>query len=64
MRILSFDQSTRVSGWSVFENGEYKDSGVIDLHKVEDTDERSKQMGLAICDLIKNISLLHTELSL
>lgn len=55
MRILSFDQSTRVTGWAVFEDGAYKDSGVIDLHKNQDTDDRSKQMGLAICEVIKSV---------
>ena len=55
MKILSFDQSTRVSGWSVFEDGEYKDSGVIDLHKNQDTDDRSRQMGLAICEVIRRV---------
>lgn len=55
MRILSFDQSTRITGWAVFEDGAYKDSGVIDLHKVEDTDDRSKKMGLAICEVIKSV---------
>jgi Holliday junction resolvasome RuvABC endonuclease subunit len=28
-------------------------SGVIDLHKIKDTDERSKQMGLEICRVIE-----------
>ena len=54
MRILAFDQSTRVTGFSVFEDGQYVKSGVIDLHKIKDTDERSKQMGLSICEIIEN----------
>lgn len=53
MKVLAFDQSTRVTGYSVFENGKYVKSGVIDLHKITDTDERSKQMGLEICKLIE-----------
>ena len=53
MIILAFDQSTRVTGWSVFENGQYSKSGVIDLHKITDTDERSKQMGIEICKVIE-----------
>ena len=53
MKVLSMDQSTRVTGWSVFDDGQYVDSGVIDLHKITDTDERSKQMGLEICKLIE-----------
>ena len=53
MIILAFDQSTRITGWSVFENGQYSKSGVIDLHKITDTDERSKQMGVEICKVIE-----------
>ena len=53
MRVLSLDQSTRVTGWSLFEDGQYVQSGVIDLHKITDTDERSKQMGLEICKTIE-----------
>ena len=53
MKIISMDQSTRITGWSLFENGKYVKSGVIDLHKITDTDERSKQMGLEICKLIE-----------
>lgn len=54
MRILSFDQSTRVSGWSLFEDGCYVNSGVIDLHKIKDTEERSKQMAVEICRVIES----------
>lgn len=53
MRILALDQSTRITGWSLFNEGKYVSSGVIDLHKIKDTDERSKQMGLEICKLIE-----------
>ena len=53
MRVISLDQSTRVTGWSLFVNGKYVNSGVIDLHKITDSDERSKQMGLEICKLIE-----------
>lgn len=54
MRVLAFDQSTRVTGYSVFEDGQYIKSGVIDLHKITDTDERSKQMGVEICKIIED----------
>ena len=53
MKILSLDQSTRVTGWSLFSDGKYVTSGVIDLHKIKNTDERSKEMGLEICKLIE-----------
>lgn len=53
MKILSTDQSTRVTGWALFDDGRYIKSGVIDLHKIKDTDERSKQMAVEICKLIE-----------
>lgn len=53
MKILSMDQSTRVTGWSLFEDSHYVKSGVIDLHTIKNTDERSKQMGLEICKIIE-----------
>ena len=54
MKVLSMDQSTRVTGWSIFEDGQYVTSGVIDLHKIRDTEERSKQMAVEICKLIED----------
>ena len=30
-KVISFDQSTRVSGWSLFEDGEYVCSGIVDM---------------------------------
>lgn len=53
MKVLALDQSTRITGFSVFDDGKYVKSGVIDLHKIKDTDERSKQMGLEMCKLIE-----------
>ena len=52
MRVLSLDQSTRITGFAIFDDGQYVKSGVIDLHKIKDTDERSKQMAVEICKLI------------
>lgn len=54
MKVLAFDQSTKVTGWSVFENAQYTDSGVIDLGKDTNTERRTKQMGLDICAMIGN----------
>lgn len=54
MRVLAFDQSTKVTGWSLFVDEKYVDSGVIDLGKNKNTEDRSKQMGLAICEVITN----------
>ena len=45
MRVISFDQSTRVSGWCLFEDGEYVCSGVVDMSKSNlETDKRSFEM--------------------
>lgn len=53
MRVLALDQSTRVTGYSIFDDSHYVTSGVINLQKIEDTAERSKQMGLEICKIIE-----------
>lgn len=50
---MAWDQSTKISAWSVFVDGEYRSSGVIDHHKMKDVSERVRQMGLSICDKIK-----------
>ena len=52
MRVLAFDQSTKVTGWSLFVDEKYVKSDVIDLGKNKNTEERSKQMGLDICQVI------------
>ena len=55
MKILSFDQSSTKSGFSIFENEQYVDSGLIDKHKITDQDKRVAEMGLAIYKKIKEI---------
>lgn len=55
MKILSFDQSTRISGFCVVNDGIPEESGVIDLHKITDTEERSRQMGIALCKKIEEV---------
>ena len=53
-KVMSVDQSTRVSGWSLFDCGEYVCSGVVDMSKSElETPERSFEMAKAIWKLIK-----------
>ena len=52
MRVLAFDQSTRVTGYSVFDDAVYVDSGIIDVSKITDTSERTRQMGILLCDKI------------
>ena len=39
MKILAFDQSTNLTGYSFFDGNEYIESGVIDKHKIKDTDK-------------------------
>lgn len=55
MKWIAFDQSTKVSGWCVMEDNQYIDSGIIDFSKNEDTDGRSRQMGVAICNKIAEV---------
>ena len=56
MKVLALDQSTRVTGWSLFDDGKYVTSGIIDLSKIKDTTERTKQMGILICKKIEECS--------
>lgn len=54
MKVMSFDQSTRVSGWCLFEGGEYVRSGVIDMNKSKlDTDKRSFEMAKKLWNMLK-----------
>lgn len=60
MRVVSFDQSTRCSGYSVFEDGKYVCSGVIDMSKSElETDKRSFAMAKEIWKIIKKYAPEH-----
>ena len=57
MKVLSFDQSTRVSGWAYFKDGQYVTSGVIDMNKSKlETDKRSFEMAKEIWKIIKKYS--------
>lgn len=63
MVVLVCDQSTRVSGYAVFENGQYIDSGLIDMSKSKlDTNERSFEMAKAIWRVIKQYKPQHLVL--
>lgn len=53
-KVLSLDTSSKVTGWALFINGKYKDSGTIDLHKNKDSLSRVKDMCLTIAKLIKD----------
>ena len=53
-RVLSCDQATRVSGFSVFDDGEYIESGIVDLSKSTlETPERSFVMAKELWKVIK-----------
>jgi Holliday junction resolvasome RuvABC endonuclease subunit len=53
MKVLAFDQSTKISAYSIFINGEYAECGCIDLHKMKDTSERVRAMGVELCKVIE-----------
>ena len=53
-RVLSLDQSTRVSGYCLFEDGEYVESGIVDMSSSKlDTYHRSFEMAKALWRVIK-----------
>lgn len=56
MRIVSFDQSTKISAYSLWVNGIYVESGIIDLHKMKDTSERIRAMGVELGRTIEKYS--------
>ena len=55
-KVLAFDQSTKISAYSLFVDGDYVDVGVIDLHKIKDTSERVRAMGVELCKTIEKYS--------
>ena len=60
MKVLSMDQSTRASGYALFENGKYICSGVVDMSKSElDTYERSFEMAKALWKILKKYKPEH-----
>lgn len=52
-KVLAFDQSTKVSAYSLFIDGEYVDVSVIDLSKMKDTPKRVRAMGVELCKVIE-----------
>lgn len=51
--VLAFDQSTKLSAYSYWTDGKYVESGYIDLHKIKDTSERVRAMGVELCKVIE-----------
>lgn len=52
-KVLSFDQSTKISSFCAWKNGQYLEHGTIDLHKMKDTSERIRTMGVELFKVIK-----------
>lgn len=53
-KVLSMDQSTRVSGYCLFQDDEYVCSGIVDMSKSKlDTYDRSFEMAKALWGVIK-----------
>ena len=48
----SLDQSTKLTGWCIWENGEYKISGVINHEKIKDINQRFDYMVKDIFSLL------------
>ena len=52
---MSVDQATRITGYGFFQDGQYIESGIIDMSKSKlETSERSFEMAKAIWKLIKH----------
>ena len=52
IKVLAFDTATKKTGWALFINGKYAESGLIDLSKNKNIEERIKKMCLTITTLI------------
>ena len=52
-KLLSFDTSTDSTGYALFESGELSEYGLINLEKINNTDERIKAMILSIYRMIE-----------
>lgn len=52
-KVLAFDQSTKISAYSFWKHDKYVEVDVIDLHKMKDTSERVRAMGVELCKTIE-----------
>ena len=57
MKILALDQSSRVSGWAVFDDGELIEYGKIDLSKESQIGERLHKLRQLIFNMIKELNI-------
>lgn len=56
MKLLAWDQSSKKSGFCLIEDGKYVKSGIIDKSDIADIDTRISEMGIAICQQIKEFN--------
>lgn len=56
MVVLGLDQSTTKTGWSLFKDGVYIDSGVINLSSMKDTEARLLVMADKIAELVSSLA--------
>ena len=54
MRIAGIDASSNKTGVAIFQDTEYVEHTLIDLHKIKDSKERIPKMMLAICDYLES----------
>jgi Holliday junction resolvasome RuvABC endonuclease subunit len=54
-KVLSLDQSTRITGWCLMSNGIYNSSGIIEVKDLDDTIERISLMNTDIIKLIDGV---------
>lgn len=52
-RMLAIDSSTKKTAYAVFDNGEYKESKLIDLEKDKNMDSRFETMSLSLINALK-----------
>lgn len=55
-KILAFDQSTQMTGWSLYVDDILDSYGLIDLHSIKDMPTRMRHMGMEIYKKITEMS--------
>ena len=56
MNVIGIDASTNKTGIAVFQDGKYVTHTLIDLHKIKDTSERIRAMGVELGKVIEKYS--------
>lgn len=57
--LLSLDTSSTITGWAIFEDGEYKESGIFDWSHIKETENRLTLMYMKI---IQHIQKYHPDI--